>query len=625
MNYLELNVDKGIKHLSDWKGMYSLPSGRILLNKSVTGCGGTTFYLNNDENVILCSPRTELLSCKLNDANVIKELVYYDAEIPGRDFLVEKHIGDNCVFKILVTYDSFPVLMNFLIGKYGYQFANSFKIVIDEYQELVNDAHFKAVTEMIFIREVFKYSNLVFVTATPILEKYMMMIPEFQMIDWFVKLVFDPSDVEEIVPVAIKMKSVSSAFESVLREYKVKGNFGEIYSLDGSGRMIESKEAVFFLNNVSEICSLLKKYKDDLTGKVNVVCGKDPGNQKKLHKVGFSVGSVPKKGEQCMPFTFVTRTAFAGIDMYSPTASTFVFANYTIDAMLVDVSLDLRQIGGRQRDENNQFRNKITVFYKENPDLLTQEDFDKLQATKDALTQEYLDNLCMSNNSAALRAIEDRVSIESCEVLKSKQERLTYLSIVEDANGQKMPFRNSFIKVAEQRQWEMFQYRNLPLLISKGINSGNCSVTNPILEKLKADLYACSNDNRARLKLIHDCYVGYPGNVYEVEKFVSYLGYMDEAECLNKLGPEQVKACGYDFWKIKGQLFANDQKAQISFRVGQMFFPGLVYSKKDVKDMLQKIYDDLGIQKKAKATDLEDYIKCTPNARLDGNKAYRIL
>ena len=61
-----LNVPTNVDRLSDWKEFdSSLPLGKVILNKSICGCGCTEAYLRNDMPVILASPRRELINCKM--------------------------------------------------------------------------------------------------------------------------------------------------------------------------------------------------------------------------------------------------------------------------------------------------------------------------------------------------------------------------------------------------------------------------------------------------------------------------------------------------------------------------------------------------------------------------------
>ena len=63
LNRNYLNVPIGIKFISDWKEL-ELPKGHYILNKIVTGCGFTEYFLNNNIPTILCSPRKALLGNK---------------------------------------------------------------------------------------------------------------------------------------------------------------------------------------------------------------------------------------------------------------------------------------------------------------------------------------------------------------------------------------------------------------------------------------------------------------------------------------------------------------------------------------------------------------------------------
>lgn len=616
MTEIELKVDKGVKHLSNWQGMNNIPHGRVLLNKAITGCGATTFYLGNEENVILCSPRVALLQCKLKDDNIKKELFYYDSNNRDRDLNCLEYINTHPIRKIMVTYDSFSSLMNLITSNYGFGFANSHRIVVDEYQEMFNDAHFKAMTELAFVKEVFKFNDLLFVTATPVLEKYLYAIPEFGLVEYQVRLEFHPDDMEIVNPVSIRMKSEMAAFKQVMTRYKQTGCFDMIQSMDGSGIQYRSTEAVFFLNNVSTICSILKKYKADLKGKVNIICADTKTNENKLNKVGFSIGSVPGKDEQPKTFTFVTRTAFAGIDMYSDNASIFVFANMKNESMLIDVSLDLRQIAGRMRNALNRFRNKITVFYKEDSNQMDDKKFMDMQKQKTSMTDMYLQKVNIDPTDIITRqAIYDRVRIENREFLMDNEARMTYLDL--DENG--APIFNIFKKVAEQRQWEMSKYRGMPVLVAKGLRSNICM--QDFIDKFRKDMYNANSDIRERMKVICDYYEHCP--IEKKEEFCNVISYYGESRLayyIDKLGVERVRANGYNISKLNNEILNNDHELQIGFMVRDRFMSGITYTRVEVKQMLQSIYDELGLQKKAVATQIVDYIKCSR----DKYKNYRI-
>ena len=73
------------------------------------------------------------------------------------------------------------------------------------------------------------------------------------------------------------------------------------------------------------------------------------------------------------------------------------------------------------------------------------------------------------------------------------------------------------------------------------------------------------------------------------------------------------------FREIKTVQKSGDIKDLIVSR----FTSGEVYSKKEVKRILQDVYDALGLQKTAKASDILEYIDVS-GAKKDGLKAFRI-
>ena len=85
--------------------------------------------------------------------------------------------------------------------------------------------------------------------------------------------------------------------------------------------------------------------------------------------------------------------------------------------------------------------------------------------------------------------------------------------------------------------------------------------------------------------------------------------FPDIEAMVNKLGTSAIRTAKYTLKNIKELMYSNSNEATSATREGinEIFKVGEVYSSKDVKVELQKIYDRLKISKKAKATDLEEY------------------
>ncbi len=112
------------------------------------------------------------------------------------------------------------------------------------------------------------------------------------------------------------MMSVGTKLPEIIQSYK-SGNFeSAIRMINGYPTKIISDEAVFYVNSVNHIVSIIKKC-DLQSEEVNILCSNTPDNLKKFKKrLGkkFVIGEVPLKGVKPKMFTFCTRTVYLGAD-----------------------------------------------------------------------------------------------------------------------------------------------------------------------------------------------------------------------------------------------------------------------------------------------------------------------
>ena len=193
-------VPKGIRYISDWDNFEEgkklrdeLPKeGQYIMNKAITGCGYTEYWITNSLPAIICSPRLILLE---NKEDQHQEDINRDREeLKGAEekeeerktkaeeytvFLKKKihdHI-DYCFFelhkspKFLVTYDSFRRIKEELGDN-----INNFYVIVDEFQSIFCDSRFKSDVENDFLFSLQKLKNVCYLSATPMIEKYLEMI-----------------------------------------------------------------------------------------------------------------------------------------------------------------------------------------------------------------------------------------------------------------------------------------------------------------------------------------------------------------------------------------------------------------------------------------------------------------
>lgn len=372
---LEIMVPQEYQYLSDWSDFDSyLPDGKFILNKSICGCGCTDHFLTNDQPVILLSPRCNLITSKLKNGRTAGKVYYFDRSC-GCD--LSESIADmenylcRCgaspfgtqplVPKIMVTYDSLVHVVDALLKR---GLLDQFVIVVDEFTCIFTDVRMKGSTEINLLHRLNTLQNrIVYISATPLNEVYLDLMGEFKDMP-YVTLQWDPDRVESVQVFYSKMRSTTSEVSKIIEDYRVNGFFK---SKIIDGQQYNSTEAVFFLNSVTDIVSIINK-NNLMPSETLVICANEPKNRTALRKVKHAIGVVPNEIEyksQNKPFTFVTKCAFEGTDFYSDCSTTYVFADSNRDNLCLDISIDLPQIAGRCRSRNNPFRNEIYYFYKD--------------------------------------------------------------------------------------------------------------------------------------------------------------------------------------------------------------------------------------------------------------------
>lgn len=141
------------------KDKFSLPNG--IFNKVLTGCGGTTIALEDNRKTIICSPRITLLK---NKHEQYPNTMLVIGGINKSE--IANYINSTDIPKILVTYDSLYKILDIIID------MDNWHIVVDEFQCILTDSSLKSVTEMNFLHGLTGIKNITFMSATPLLNKY---------------------------------------------------------------------------------------------------------------------------------------------------------------------------------------------------------------------------------------------------------------------------------------------------------------------------------------------------------------------------------------------------------------------------------------------------------------------
>ena len=655
-------VPRGIRFISELGTnfrFYKLPV-KCIINKQLPGCGFTEYCLRGPENVILCSPRKMLLENKkdqhgrdvylvvnelekeltvdkdLNKVDktrsqvfidTLKEVVHGKDTVYNRlmneikDYLNErKYLGDKPC-KILVTYDSYRIVKDILESLGIFQ---SFYTVIDEFQTILHDSKFKSNTELEFLDILKQSHSALFVSATPMLEEYLNMLDEFDGLpyinmDWASQ---DPTRVLKPSLKVLTMKSVGTKLPEIIQSYK-DGNFERaVRIVNGYPREIISDEAVFYVNSVNHIVSIIKKC-DLQPEEVNILCSNTPENLKKIQrKLGkkFTIGKIPLKGVKPKMFTFCTRTVYLGADFNSLCARSFIFSDSNIDSLAVDISEDLPQILGRQRLFENPWKNEATFYYRSTCDYrkISQEEFDKELERKKKSTN----NLLRSFESAPDDAKHDLA--ERYQTLARTQNyKDDYIAVNEHQRSNLVPVLNNLVLVNEIRAFKIQQidYKDRFTVFSTIYNT--LSPDDIVNQEVSRFLEQYQKFGTFKSKLKYLC--EYSFNDAMTNIILDQIGEHDNIKSYYlALGPEKLRALGYNKTYIEKELgIVTFSQELLESNIYSEFKVGDKITLADIKSRLEVLYKSINYDATPKAKDLENYFnvkESSARVEIDGVK-----
>ena len=645
MNREKIIVPRGIRYIGEWKDFcFSNFPVKCIINKQLPGCGFTEYCLRGPENVILCSPRKMLLKNKKDQHKDSVYLVVNEMEIEAE---VDKDISkpiknpkedepekkdnseiyerlyreidtytyqrylNNQPAKILVTYDSYRIVKDILEK---IRIFDRFVTVVDEFQSILHDARFKSNTELSFLTYLAQSPTAYFVSATPMMDEYLEMLDEFKDLPYY-ELDWYSSDSSRIIKPSLKiltMKSVGTKAEEVIQKY-LNNDFEEITVMkNGVPTRIVSDEAVFYVNSVNHIISMIKK--NNLTPEqCNILCSNTEDNAKRIkRKLGksFTIGEVPLKGVKPKMFTFCTRTVYLGADFYSLCARSFIFSDSNSDCLAVDIAEDLPQILGRQRLFDNPWKNSATFYYRTTADYreMKKEDFQNIIDSKNKSTE----SLLSAYNTVLDKDKYDLVKTYQY-VAKSANYRDNYIAVNKVINSQTgdvilKPVINQLVLVNEIRAFQIQQvdYKDRFSVFS----SVHSKLTPDDIVNRDVTRFFCIYDT---LTTMHDklkmlCEYNFISDI-ELNIVLGQIADSDEVKSYYlALGPKKLKALTYSKTYIKKELgIVTFSKELLINTITLNFNPGEKYSLSDLKVKLGNLYNSINYDATPKASDIENY------------------
>jgi len=625
MNKYEISVPIGYRYLSQWNGLLNIlpQSGKYIVNKVRTGCGGTTLFLESDQPCILVSPRINMLLskhkqypktflfCSEDKDSVLNRKQKLKAYLDSCSAMTPWGQNHN-IPKILTTVDSYKYVAEEL------QFMgclDKYIVLIDEFQCLMSDAAFKGNVELTFLHNLSGMKSACFLSATPIPEDYLNEMDDFLDVENYYQLIWDSSVLEPSNLLSIPYKkgeSSRSICKRIIEEYRTTGYFAQKII---DNRIVQSHEVCIFLNDVKSIINIIR---DNLLdpNEVNVLCSRGNVGVDTLRHMGVHVGELctDPNNPHNRTFIFCSKAAFEGLDLFSDNAYTYIFSDGVLDWNRHDIIIDVPQILGRQRLASNPFRADATLYYRTKSTTESIENAINRIREKENATTKWIDQYNNATDEIKQMLVDGIRKVDA-----DKRYDDHYVDVVDDAlHGGFIVKPNYLIRNVEVRDWQLssFVYSN-PIYLIKAVEDA-CSTTHAsqlvteedlLLLQFKEQFFNYQRSTSRRLEIYCSFLQTYPNAIDELLKNPHIPLFMHEA--YHFLGPERLSKLQYQEKSIQAELDFVKAKDQIIQRCSEVFQRGQDYPLSQVKVLLQSIYTSLGLSQTACASDLVSYLSIT--------------
>ena len=586
-----------ITSTSGYLEMEDLPHNCIF-NKVITGCGGTTVALSNNECYIIAVPTQELIKNKIkrDDAGVgtytlqngetreIFGLFGYSSYMMKKDLM--DYIESHEIKKIMCTYDKMEMLLRFINPK-------DYRLLVDEYHTLLKAYSFreKAINRVFSTYRMYK--SFCFMSATPIM-------PDFK------PSILD--DVEEVMAAWDNVEKITVNLQYSNKPFLTAANIINRYKADGFIEVNGNKsyEAFFFINSVNEICKILKHC--DLTNdNARIICADTEDNRKKLGDFNISTSNSANK-----QFTFITCKSFEGVDYFSDSAISFVVSSASAEHTKLAIDTDIPQIVGRIRSKNNPFRNKIVHIYNR-----TNKDIDLIT------TFEEMTDITNRTEEAAKQQIE-KYNKATTRAEKIAIKRLINNDLIlETEDG--IYYNDAILKL------DLYNFKVNQIIYKSGISvrteyqERGVQTTAITYNKEEGEI---KTENETKAITFKEAYLK-ALSCQDLVQRDNYLKVDLVKEAIEKLTPEEVRAARYTKKTVKELLISKNEKLNQFTKAIKMIKKEMPYNEfvpvAKVKAMLANVYEILGIEKKAKATDITAFFYAKESRIRINGKIERVI
>lgn len=604
MTYRIIKAPSNAQYISEIPQYFEDLPDNCYLDKTITGSGGTTHALTNNVPYVIAVP---FISLADNKATQHKGVLSVHSGVS--DDRIKRFIAKGGI-KFIVTYDSLFRLESFINIK-------EYKLLIDEAHKLVEyAADFKPKVINRILTRFKDFKSYVFMTATPTREEYL------------------PDELERVEKIKIEW---SNTKEVSIVHQRCNLQFESIVSNICLEHLRQEKQgnAYLFYNSVKAIIksikTLKKLYPELSPDDVKIICAETDSNRNLIEKFlgqRWSISKPVEKDEDGdiisnpKTITFLTATAFEGVDIYDDKGVTYIISDGRKVHTKLDITTQVSQIVGRIR--NSIYNDKIYMLWIHSPieNCLTEEEYSAYLDTEEETAKGMIDDFSKVTKGTKQALISYTHTNPFC-IDNSEEE----LDLVFNTMARKA-LMNTYVGME---------------LTYNVINNNSYNDTDKVVvtlrdvfTKLESTDYFKPLSGADKLKLgktanFKKVCLDYEqalitGNRDVIETIETDIDFKDLVDFVEIFTVKKLSSADYRLKNIQDELAkyrAYKESPDVLKRYLRLQ-KSQFYSLKDIKTKLTSIYEEMGINKKAKASDIEILYK-THKTVVNGNAGYKII
>ena len=578
--------------------MTDLPHNCVF-QKVLTGSGGTTVALTNTENYVICVPFKALIESKVSQHGHV-----LGVKGGTKDVEIQAYVSSVGVKKIMVTYDSLPRLIKFINPQ-------DYRLLVDEAHKLIDSGSFRSNAIDGVLENYTLFKSYTFMTATPVKDKY-----QHPAIAHLHKAVMKWSDIK---PVNVSYKMLESDFTTKIASLAVDYING---TLKGN--------PYFFINSVKSITEIIKKlvkagYTDPNLFKI-VIADNDDNKAKIKKDLGakFIIESVNTPNKK---ITFLTATAFEGCDIYDEDGVTYILTDGRKDHTKIDVLTLLPQIIGRIR--NSKLKEYVNVIFTPSPYFshITEDEFEAYVKGQLEEAKGYIEVYNSTNNMQVKTALYAQAKVNSFIINTEDSLKLNETAWYSEMHNFESLHTTYYVRkvdgvLKERADSFKVEINDIPYNYQPSTIDPQATLadkvkleTNPSFRTILKD-YCEDRDNNVISNLVL---------TVEADKEYEMI-----VEAYEVLGSDKCKALEYRKAEIEKALTIVNKQLHYTAKIVRLLDlrVGEWISAADLKVKIQSVYDQLDIDKKAKATDITEWYGVKEQCKRvsgDNKKGYAII